>query len=98
MIRFFCYFRKDQAMSFDEIEALIKFTWPRNLDHPTSLAEISEEMRQNHVLAHMAPNFISTLKTYLVLLSYACEAERSFSYTAQLENILALCPNPAMLE
>ena len=60
-------------------ERQLLFARLKRRDRPISVAEISEEMRENHALADMAPNFISALKTYIVLPSSACEAERSFS-------------------
>ena len=36
----------------------------------------------------MAPNFVSALKAYIVLLSSACETERSFSTLCRLKTYL----------
>ena len=69
-------------------ELQLLFAWLRRLDHSISIAEISEEMRQNRASADMAPNFISALKTYIVLPSSACEAERSFSTLCRLKTYL----------
>ena len=69
-------------------ERQLLFARLKRRDRPISVAEISEEMRENHALADMAPNFISALKTYIVLPSSACEAERSFSTLRRLKTYL----------
>ena len=53
------------------------------------IAEICEQLRENRAILDMAPNFISALKTYIVLPSSTCEAERSFS-TLQDKNLFTL--------
>ena len=55
-------------------EYQLLFAWLRRRYRPISVAKINEEMRQNHALADMAPNFISALKTYIVLFSDHAEA------------------------
>ena len=45
---------------------------------PISIAKICKQLRENWAILDMAPNFISALKTYIVLPSSTCEAERSF--------------------
>ena len=45
-------------------------------------------MSQNSALVDMAPSFVSALKTYIVLPSSACEAERSFSTLRRLKTYL----------
>ena len=69
-------------------ERQLLFARLRRLDRSISVVEISEEMRQNRASADMAPNFISALKTYIVLPSSAFEAERSFSALRRLKTYL----------
>ena len=66
-------------------ERQLLFARLRRQNRSISVAEISKELSQNSVLVDMAPNFVSTLKTYIVLPSSACEAERSFSTLRRLE-------------
>ena len=52
------------------------------MECPISIAEICKQLRENRENFRaniLAPNFISALKTYIVLPSSTCEAERSFS-------------------
>ena len=53
-----------------------------------SVAKISKELSQNSAVVDMAPSFVSALKTYIVLPSSACEAERSFSTLCRLKMYL----------
>jgi len=69
-------------------ERQLLFTRLRRLDRLICVAEITEEIRLNHALADMAPNYISVLKTYIVLPSTACEAERSFYTLRRLKSFL----------
>ena len=64
------------------------FALLRRLDCPIFVAKISEEMRQNDGLADVAPNFITALKTYIVLPSSSCKAERSFCTLCRLKTCL----------
>ena len=52
------------------------------------VAEVSKELNQNSALVDMATNFVSALKTYIVLPSSACEAEGSFSTLHSLKTCL----------
>lgn len=69
-------------------ERQLLFARCRRLDRPISVQEICEQMRENSALADMSPNFISALKTYIVLPSSACETERSFSTLRRLKTYL----------
>ena len=69
-------------------ERQLLFARFRRLNLRISVAEIGKEMSKNPALVDMAPNFISALKTYLVLPSSVCEAERSFSTLRRLKTYL----------
>ena len=58
------------------------------MECPISITEICKQLRENREILDMAPNFISALKTYLVLPSSTCEAERSFSTLRRLKTYL----------
>ena len=53
-----------------------------------SIAEICKRLRENRAILDMAPNFISGLKTYIVLPSSTFEPERSFSTLRRLKTCL----------
>ena len=69
-------------------ERHLLFARLRRQNRSISVAEISKELSQNSALVDMAPNFVSALKTYIVLPSSACEAERSFSTLRRLKTYL----------
>ena len=60
----------------------------KRMECPISIAEICKQLRENRAILDMAPNFISALKTYIVLPSSTCEAERSFSTLRRLKTYL----------
>ena len=60
----------------------------KRMECPISIAEICKELRENRATLDMAPNFISALKTYIVLPGSTCEAERSFSTLRRLKTYL----------
>ena len=55
------------------------FAQLKRMECPISIAEICKQFRENRAILDMASNFISALKSYIVLPSSTCEAERSFS-------------------
>ena len=61
------------------------FAQLRRQNRSISVAEFSKELSQNSAQVSMPPNFVSTLKTYIVLPSSACEAEQSFSTLRRLK-------------
>ena len=69
-------------------ERQLLFARLRRQNRSISVAEISKELSQNSALVDMAPSFVSALKTYIVLPSSACEAERSFSTLRRLKTYL----------
>ena len=58
------------------------------MECPISIVEICKELRENRAILDIAPNFINALKTYIVLPSSTCEAERSFSTLRRLKTYL----------
>ena len=50
-------------------EHQLLFAWLGRLDCPISVAKISIEIKKNHTLAYMIPNFVFALKIDIVLLS-----------------------------
>ena len=58
------------------------------MECPISIAEICKQLRENRAILDMAPNFISALKTYIVIPSSTCEPERSFSTLQRLKTCL----------
>ena len=69
-------------------ECLLLFAQRRRQSRSISVAEISNELSQNSAVVDMTPSFVSALKTYIVLPSSACEAERSFSTLRRLKTYL----------
>ena len=79
---------KDWSLTDIARERQLLFARPRRQNRSISVAEISTELSQNAALFDMAPRFVSALKTYIVLPSSACEAERSFSTLCRLKTYL----------
>ena len=69
-------------------ERQLLFARLRRQNRSISVAEISKELSQNFAQVDMTPNFVSALKTSIVFLSSACEAERSFSTLFRLKTYL----------
>ena len=69
-------------------ERQLLFARLKRQNRSIAVAEISKELSQNSALVDMAPNFVSALKTYIVLPSTACEAEQSFSTLRRLKTYL----------
>ena len=69
-------------------ELQLLFARLKRQNRSISVAEISKELSQNSALVDMAPNFVFALKTYIVLPSSACEADRSFSTLRRLKTYL----------
>ena len=69
-------------------ERQLLFARLRRQNRSIAVAEISKELSQNSALVDMAPNFVSALKTYIVLPSTGCEAEQSFSTLRRLKTYL----------
>ena len=67
-------FYRDQSFDIAR-ERQLFFTRLKRQNRSISFAEISKELSQNIALFDMTPNFVSTLKTYIVLASSASEAE-----------------------
>ena len=63
-------------------ERQLLFARLRRQNRSISVAEISNELSQNSALVDMTPNFVSALKTYIILPSSACEAEGRFLHFA----------------
>ena len=60
----------------------------KRMERSISIVEICRQLRQNHAILDIAPNFISALKTYIVLPNSTCEAERSFSTSRRSKTYL----------
>ena len=60
-------------------EFQLLFARLKRMECPILIGEIFKQLRENWAILDIAPNFISALKTYIVLPSSTCEAERSFS-------------------
>ena len=69
-------------------ERQLLFAWLKRMECPISIAEICKQLRENRAILNMAPNFISALKTDIILTSSTSKAERSFSTLRRLKTNL----------
>ena len=69
-------------------ERQLLFARLKRMECPISIAEICKQLRENQAILDMAPNFVTALKTYIVLPVSTCEAERSFSSLRRLKTYL----------
>ena len=71
-------------------EHQLLFARLKKMECHISIAEICKQLRKNRAILDMGPNFISALKTYIVLPSSTCDAERPFSTLQRLKTYLRL--------
>ena len=69
-------------------ERQLLFARLKRMECPISVAQICKQLKENLAILDMAPNFISVSKTYIVLPSPTCEAERSFFTIRRLKTYL----------
>ena len=69
-------------------ERQLLFVRLKRMECLISIAGICKPLRENRAIFDRAPNFISALKTYIVLPGSTCEAERSFSTLRRLKTYL----------